>query len=310
MYAATSSHAPTAPTAPVAPQVPQAPGSGYGGWQPPPAPPVPPRSWVPVAPPPPPRPRRRTAGFAGFALTLGMAVVGYGAGLMLDGPLDFSGSEELLGVILGLGAAALTTMLIGLSGRRSIMSAGLVVLLGLAATVATVGEQTLEGDRGIRTWTPVLSQSPTSYTHGAGRTTLDLGPLFASLTNPSVAPTPSGAAPSEAPSASGLPAPTASPTPTASAAPVVPAVPQEITVEQGAGEMTIIVPPGATAQIRARADFGEVRVLGDLPAGVSNRDNGTDDGPSETLTLNLGSGAPSVTVRADITFGQITIKEG
>ena len=74
--------------------------------------------------------------------------------------------------------------------------------------------------------------------------------------------------------------------------------------------MSIIVPPGATAQIRARADFGEVRVLGDLPDGLSDRDNGTDDGPSETLTLSLGSGAPSVTVRADITFGQITIKEG
>jgi phage shock protein PspC (stress-responsive transcriptional regulator) len=304
MYAATSGPAPTAPTAPVAPG---APGAGYGGWQPPPAPPVPPRSWVPVAPPPPPRPRRRSAGFAGFALTLGMAAVGYGAGLMLDGPLDFSGSEELFGVILALGAAALTTLVIGLSGRRSIMSAGLVVLLGLGATAATVGEQTLEGDRGTRTWTPVLSQSPTSYSHGAGRTTLDLRPLFAGLAAPPAEPTPS-----VAPTAPGLPAPTATPTPTPSppAAPVVPALPQEITVEQGAGELTIIVPPGATAQIRARADFGEVQVLGDLPDGLSSRDNGDNDGPSETVTLRLGSGAPTVTVRADITFGQITIKEG
>ncbi len=308
MYAATAGHAPAAPSAaspPTAPLAPQAPGSGYGGWQPPPAPPVPPRPWVPVAPPPPPRPRRRTAGFAGFALTLGMAAVGYGAGLMLDGPLGFSGSEELFGVVLALGAAALTTMLIGLSGRRSILSAGLVLLLGLGATAAAVGEQTFEGDRGTRTWTPVLSESATSYSHGAGRTTLDLRPLFASLTTPPAAPTPP-----PAPSASGLPAPTATPTPTAPTPPAAPAVPQDITVEQGAGEMLIIVPPGATAQIRARAGFGEVRVLGDLPDGISARDDGTDDGPSETLTLSLGSGAPSVTVRADITFGQITIKEG
>ena len=303
MYAATSTQAPVAPNAPVAPT-----GSGHEGWQPPPAPPVTPRSWVPVAPPPPPRPRRRSAGFAGFALTLGMAAVGYGLGLMLDGPLDFTGSEELLGVIVALGAAALTTLLIGLSGRRSILSAGLVLLLGLGATAAAAGETALGGDRGIRTWTPVLAQSTTSYQHGAGRTTLDLRPLFASLTTPAVAPVPS-IAPSPAPGASApvTPAPTASAAP---ATPVAPVLPQRITVEQGAGEMVIIVPPGATADIRARSDFGEVRVLGDLPAGTSDRDDGANDGPSETLTLALGAGAPTVTVRADITFGQITIKEG
>lgn len=341
MYAATSSHAPlasyaplaptapgssSAPGAPFAPGAPGAPvapggpaatahGAGHGGWQPPPAPPVPPRSWMPVAPPPPPRPRRRTAGFAGFALTLGMAAVGYGAGLMLDGPLDFPGSRELFGAILGLGAAALTTLVIGLSGRRSLLSAGLVLLLGLGTTAASVGEQTLEGERGNRTWVPTVSASATSYDHGAGRTTLDLRSLFAELTTVPVPPTPSAApTPTPAPSASGLPAPTATPAPTpappAPTAPAAPVVPQQITVDQGAGEMVIIVPPGANARITARADFGEVRVLGDLPGGVSDRDTGDTDGPSETVSLNLGTGAPAVTVRADITFGQITIQEG
>ena len=130
-----------------------------------------------------------------------------------------------------------------------------------------------------------------------------------------VPPTPSAApTPTPAPSASGLPAPTATPAPTpappAPTAPAAPAVPQQITVDQGAGEMVIIVPPGANARITARADFGEVRVLGDLPGGVSDRDTGDTDGPSETVSLNLGTGAPAVTVRADITFGQITIQEG
>ncbi|MFW5469231.1 PspC domain-containing protein [Knoellia sp. CPCC 206435] len=314
MYAASSSQAPAAPYAPVAPTAPGAPaagapsgmppGAGHGGWQPPPAPPVPPRPWVPVAPPPPPRPRRRTAGFAGFALTLGMAAVGYGAGLMLDGPLGFSGSRELFGTILALGAAALTTLVIGLSGRRSLLSAGIVLLLGLGATAASVGEQTFEGGRGERTWVPTVTTSGTSYEHGAGRTTLDLRSLFAELSTPPAPPTPS-----PAPGASVLPAPTASPAP-APTAPAAPAAPQEITVEQGAGEMLILVPPGANARITARADFGEVRVLGDLPGGLSDRDTGIDDGPSETVSLNLGTGAPTVTVRADITFGQITIQEG
>ena len=86
--------------------------------------------------------------------------------------------------------------------------------------------------------------------------------------------------------------------------------PQDLDIEQGAGEMTILVPAGANAQIRAKAEFGEVRVVGNLPEGFSNRDDGRNDGPSETLSLDLGTGAPDVIIRADITVGQITIQEG
>src|SRR5690606_19130578 len=109
------------------------------------------------------------------------------------------------------------------------------------------------------------------------------------------------------------------PTPGASASPVQPVqpvqpppglAPQDIDIEQGAGEMTILVPAGVNAQIRARTAFGEVDVQGNLPAGISDRDSGGNDGPGETLTLSLGSGAPDVIVRADMVFGQITIKEG
>ena len=74
--------------------------------------------------------------------------------------------------------------------------------------------------------------------------------------------------------------------------------------------MTIIVPSGVDARIRARAEFGEVRVVGNLPEGISDRDSGGNEGPGETLSLDLGTGTPTVIVRADITVGQITIQEG
>ncbi|KGN31054.1 hypothetical protein N798_09375, partial [Knoellia flava TL1] len=241
---------------------------------------------VPLAPPPPPRPRRRTAGFAGFALVLGLAAVGYGAGLMLDGPVGFPGSQELFGGVLALGAASLATMIIGLTGRRSLLSATLVAILGLGVGTAGIVESSWEGDRGVRTWTPSASTTPQEFDHSVGRTTVDLRPLFASI---AARPTSSGGS---------VPVPD-------------PAVaPQDLDIEQGAGEMTILVPAGANAQIRAKAEFGEVRVVGNLPEGFSNRDDGRNDGPSETLSLDLGTGAPDVIIRADITVGQITIQEG
>jgi phage shock protein PspC (stress-responsive transcriptional regulator) len=264
-----------------------APHTGTPAWQPPPAPPVPPRAQLPLAPPPPPRPRRRTAGFAGFALVLGLAAVGYGAGLMLDGPVGFPGSQELFGGVLALGAASLATMVIGLSGRRSLLSAALVTVLGLGVGTAGIVESSWEGDRGVRIWTPSATTTTQHFDHSVGRATIDLRPLFASL---------------------------AAPTPTSGPGALPPAgqpvAPQDLDIEQGAGEMTIIVPAGASAQIRARAELGEVRVVGNLPEGISNRDDGSNDGPGETLSLDLGTGTPAVIVRADITVGQITIQEG
>ncbi|WP_353951025.1 PspC domain-containing protein [Knoellia sp. S7-12] len=326
--AAPASYAPTAPYAPNAPATTAAPtgaSDGSDGWQPPPAPPVPPRAHMPLAPPPPPRPRRRSAGFAGFALVLGVAIVGYGAGLMLDDTLNFSGTRELFGGVIALGAASLATMVIGLMGRRSLMSVALVMILGLGTAVAGVGEQTWNGGQGTRTWTPSLSAMTTRYEHGAGETTIDLRPLADQLANPSQAPVPEPTpAPSVAPApsapapgttASPVPTRTPTPTPTPTTAPTaavapVPTVPQRIEIRQGAGEMRIIVPEGANAQIHATTTFGEVQVRGDLPGGVSDRDRGDEDGPSETLTLNVGSGTPTIIIRAEMTFGQITIQEG
>lgn len=306
VYAASSAPASYAPTAPITQT---GSSSGSDAWQPPPAPPIPPRAHVPLAPPPPPRPRRRSAGFAGFALVLGAAIVGYGAGLMLDEPLNFSGSQELLGGIIALGAASLATMIIGLMGRRSLMSATLVLILGLGTAGAAVGEDTWGNGQGTRTWTPALSTTVSRYELGAGQTTLDLRPLVTQLESPTPAPSvaPSPTVPTPGATASPVPTPTAPTTPTAPAAPLVP---QQIEVTQGAGEMRIIVPEGANARIVAKSTFGEVELRGDLPGTLSDRDRGDTDGPSETMTVNVGSGTPTIIVRADMRFGQITIQEG
>ncbi|MFC7486463.1 PspC domain-containing protein [Knoellia sp. CPCC 206453] len=314
-YAPTASAGSTLPPAPPAPNwatgrpaaaptaaAPSGSDAGSDAWRPPPAPPVPPRAHLPLAPPPPPRPRRRGAGFAGFALVLGAAIVGYGAGLMLDGPLDFSGSRELLGGIIALGAASLATMVIGLMGRRSLMSVALIVMLGLGTAGAAVGDESWGNGQGTRTWTPSLSTTTTRFELGAGETTVDLRPLVTQLANPTTIPP----APTPAPT----PSPSVAPSPSVSAPGAAATIPQQIEIKQGVGEMTIIVPAGANAQIRAHTMFGDVQVRGDLPGGVSARDRGDEDGPSETLTVNLGTGAPTIIVRADITAGQITIQEG
>lgn len=323
--AGTAAHTASMPYA-ATPQSAQAPQSAQHG---PAAPPVPPRAHVPLAPPPPPRPRRRSAGFSGFVLTLGMGVMGYAAGYLLADPVGFPGSAELLGIIIGLGAAALTTMIMGLFGRRSLLSAALVGILAISAVGAGVGEQVWDGEQGIRTWTPALSSTTTTYRHGAGETTLDLRPLVDSLADPgdrpgsspnptpsatpSISPTP-GITPTPGASASPSTSPTALPAPTVTVTESVsiaePAVPQRIEVRQGAGELTIIVPEGANAEIRGKASFGEVDVRGNLPDGHSDRRDGTNDGPSETRTLTLGSGAPTLIVNAELTFGQIIIQEG
>ncbi|EAP97315.1 hypothetical protein JNB_17633 [Janibacter sp. HTCC2649] len=308
VYAAGSAPTSYAPTAPTHPTGASSSGSGSDAWQPPPAPPVPPRAHLPLAPPPPPRPRRRGAGFAGFALVLGAAIVGYGAGLMLDGPMDFSGSRELFGGVIALGAASLTTMVIGLLGRRSLMSVVLVMILGLGTAVAAVGEDTWGNGQGTRTWIPSLSTTTTRFELGAGETTVDLRPLVNQLANPTGLPPVATPVPTPSPNAS--PSPSVAPSPSASAPGAAATIPQQIEIKQGVGEMTIIVPAGANAQIRARSSFGDVVVRGDLPAGVSTRDQGNDDGPSETLTVNVGTSSPTIIIRADITAGQITIQEG
>ena len=139
------------------------------------APPSPP-AW-PTTPPPPSRPRRRSAGLFGALLTIGVAMAGYALGLLLDGPIGFPGSREMLGLVLATAAAGLCVLVFGLSGRKSGFGGFVAVLLALATwAAAIVPGLTVTNGIGDRAWY-APSTTDTSYSLGIGDARLSLSPL-------------------------------------------------------------------------------------------------------------------------------------
>jgi len=212
MSAPTSSYAPTPPRPAPIPYT--HPTSPYGASPPP----VPPR---PVAPPPPPGPRRRRpSGFVGL-MSLGLALALFGAGVALDGPLDFPGIPAVLGFGLALAGVSVVALALGLRGLAGGFTSFLVIALGfLLVTTAGASRIHVVDGVGERDWRPTASALPASYDLGAGDATLDLGGLTTG-----VAPTPG-----------------------------------RVSVHLGAGDLTILVPDGLTARVDAHVGIGDIRV--------------------------------------------------
>ena len=246
------------------------PSGPYGGR---PTPPAPPRPVGPVGPPPPPRPRRRRpSAFVGL-VSLGIALVGIGLGAALDDPLGFPGSSATLGFLIALIGVSVVVLTLGLRGRASGFSGFLVVCLSLLLVTASAASRVDVRDGvGDRTWTPVPAAGTTAFELGAGEATLDLGRLAA--TTPTPAPS--------------------STTPTTTA--------QRVTVEMGAGDLTILVPPGLDVRVDASVGFGDITHRGGV--------GGTTDtsGNRSTSTL-IGAEPVQVVVDAQLGLGQITIQE-
>ena len=265
---AAPTQAPQAPPAP--PAAPQAP-YGYGTpnaqqWTP--RPPLPPRQ--PVAPPPP-RPRRRRAGGFFALIALGLAIAGYGLGFVLDGPVGFPGSPELLGLAIALGAVSLLAIGLGIAGRRGGLATVLVVVIGLSTWIATlspVGFPNTGTGIGDRTWTPVMSSGQVSYEVGLGEGVLDLSRI--------------------APATAGQ------------------SDPLQIDVRVGVGDLRIIVPSDVTAHITYRTGLGSVH--GTDAAGDSIGPN-PQRGSSVNGTTTVGNGPTTVNVTASIGAGDINIEE-
>ena len=239
----------------------------YGGtapWGGRPTPPVPPR---PIAPQPPPRPRRRRpSAFVGL-LSLGVVLVGLGLGAALDDPLDFPGSSATLGFLIALTGVSLVVLTLGMRGRASGFSGVLVVGLGLLLVASSAASRVdVQDGVGDRTWVPVPAAGSTSFELGAGDATLDLARL-------------TGADP-------------------------VSTTPQEISVEMGAGDLTILVPAGLDARVDASVGFGSIRHSGGSVADV-NESSGTD----RSTTTVIGDQPVQVVVDAQLGLGQITIQE-
>ena len=210
---------------------------------------------------PPRRPRRRRATWPVFLVVLGGAVVAYGAGLLLDGPLHYPGTADQLGMILALVVAGACLVGIGLRGRRG----GLVSLLAivLALGVVTDGASShlgLADGVGHHTWRPAATVSDASYHLIAGSAVLDLRSL-----------------------------------------PTSPATPIHLQVNQVMGSLDILVPPGLTTQVRARVGVGDVTAGPGATSSGSTGGGGTavetvGTGPVE-LTVDVNLAVGNVTVQ-------------
>ncbi len=230
-----------------------------------PTPPAPPRPVGPVGPPPPPRPRRRRpSAFVGL-VSLGIALVGIGLGAALDDPLGFPGSSATLGFIIALTGVSVVVLTLGLRGRASGFSGFLVVCLALLLVAASAASRVdVQDGVGDRTWAPVTATGTTAYQLGAGDATLDLRRIDSAA---------------------------------------VTVTPQRITVEMGAGELTILVPNGLDTRVDASVGFGDITHTGGI--GGATDTSGSD---RSTSTL-IGEQPVQVVVDAQLGLGQITIQE-
>ena len=242
------------------------PSGPYGGTAPYGARPTPPAPPRPVAPPPPPRPRRRRpSAFVGL-LSLGIVLVGLGLGAALDDPLGFPGSSATLGFLIALTGVSLVVLALGIKGRASGFSGFLVVALGLVLLASSAASRVeVQDGIGDRTWTPVPAVGATSFELGAGDATLDLARLDTDI---------------------------------------VRTTPQKVTVDMGAGDLTILVPAGLDARVDANVGLGSIRHTGSGVVGV-NESSGTDRSTSTVI----GQEPVQVVVDAELGIGQITIQE-
>ncbi len=241
----------------------------YGGR---PTPPAPPR---PVAPAPPPRPRRRRpSAFVGL-VSLGIAMVGIGLGAALDDPLGFPGSSATLGLLIALTGVSVVVLTLGLRGRASGFSGFLVVVLALLLMAASAASRVdLQDGVGDKTWTPVPDTGTTAFALGAGEATLDLSKLA-----------------------------TPTPTPTATTGTPAATIPQRVTVEMGAGDLTIVVPEGLDVRVDASVGFGDITHQGGV-GGPTSKSGGDQD-----MSTVIGDQPVHVVVDAELGLGQITIQE-
>jgi phage shock protein PspC (stress-responsive transcriptional regulator) len=111
------------------------------------------------------------AGLAGFLIVLGAAVVGYGLGQLVGA--QGSASADLVAMVTAAGAAGLTTIVLGLLGRRSTLASLTSIVLAVSL-LGTWGSTTAPASGGQQTWRPLADSQRSAYEHTAGQAVLDL----------------------------------------------------------------------------------------------------------------------------------------
>lgn len=125
----------------------------------------------------PPRPKAKGAGLAGFLLVLGATVLGYGLGMSLSDPLG--GPATVISLLFATAAAGLGTIVLGLLGRRSVLSGLLSILLAISLVASWGIGIVPQGGFGEKQWTPSATSVAPEYSWGMGSATLDLRELTA-----------------------------------------------------------------------------------------------------------------------------------
>jgi hypothetical protein len=198
-------------------------------------------------------------------MSLGIALVGLGLGAALDGPIGFPGSSATLGLLIALTGVSVVVLTLGLKGRASGFSGFLVVALALLLVTASAASRVeIKDGLGDRTWTPVPAPGTTAFELGAGEATLDLRRLDSATVSPT---------------------------------------PQRITVEMGAGDLTILVPNGLDTRVDASVGFGDITHTG----GIGGATDTT--GSNRSTSTVIGEQPVQVVVDAQLGLGQITIQE-
>jgi phage shock protein PspC (stress-responsive transcriptional regulator) len=240
-------------------------------------PPVPPR---PPAPPRPPRPPRRDpatlASHRITRITLGVAVLAAVAVVIVTRAADpFDGADTaVLTMATALAVMAGGIVTAGLLGRRSGGLAPLAILLAIALGIASAAAAAdlRSGDRisivGDRDWRPVTAaDADLDYNLGVGDATLW-------LTDPRILTTRDGTGAVES------------------------------LAQVGAGTLTVVLPQGTPAEVRAELAGGQLI----RPDGSRVRfdDSGGDD---DAQVLHSGPpGAPALVVEARVGFGEIVVR--
>ena len=122
------------------------------------------------------RPKPPRGGFAGFLLALGAAIIGYGVGQLVV-PLG-GASADLVAMLFATAAGGLTTVVLGLLGRRSALT-GLLSIILAVSLIGTWGITTAPEGGGSRTWVPSVDSQTSTYAWNAGQATLDLRQITA-----------------------------------------------------------------------------------------------------------------------------------
>lgn len=217
---------------------------------------------------PPPRPQRRQPPRGTGPIILGLAVAGYGLGHLLAGPLDFRGTGNFLGLLIALGVSSLAALILGLAGRRGGAASVLSLLLLMPVGSVAAYEAGPFGPGKNQTVTWVVSGDG-GFNLGVGSATLDLR---------------------------SLPAPDAG-----DSRPVV------VDASVGAGELIVLVPPGADVRYDISVGLGSID-LGPFAHGAPTAD-GVGSNRSGTFTAPGTSTSPPVELQLNVGVGQVTFQE-